>query len=159
MTSSERKAFLSAEKLRMEEELESSRQNNPLSRPQYQRDYLLHHPSPTLDDSSRYLAQDFAIHSKNDSAKYEALAERNQKVEMKRGERAAFFLSRAADVFKTAAGRKGSEDSDAGMDFADVGAEIEEQLLEACKRCGKPTSEWLIKGFCRECHALRVKGK
>lgn len=75
---------------------------------------------------------------------------------MNAGERAAFLVSKATDVFKPKE-RKGSTES--GMDFADAAPVDDEFELECCQRCGKPTwgTEWLVKGFCRDCHAVRVQ--
>ncbi|CAK3846125.1 Hypothetical predicted protein [Lecanosticta acicola] len=178
MTPAERQRHFAAEKAKMDAEIEEHRRLNPLGRPKYQQEYirqrdisragggfqqydevLMHYgtdnPIAHLNANELTLAQDFALTYPNndDDSKWEALADRQKAPPMNTGERAAFLLSRGLDAFKREkkAGRNMSTDS--GMDFADCG---EPDELECCERCGKPTTEWLVKGFCRDCHQARV---
>ena len=65
-----------------------------------------------------------------------------------RGEQIALGISKAVDPFKR--GRSNTGDSTMSMGMTDTAPN--DQVMQACKRCFRPTYEYLIQGHCVQCH-------
>ncbi|KAK3718911.1 hypothetical protein LTR37_004827 [Vermiconidia calcicola] len=70
-----------------------------------------------------------------------------------KGEMIGLELSKAVDPLRPKA-RKNTNDSDMSFGMTDIAPP---GMMNECSSCSQPTWDYLVKGLCKECHALEAK--
>lgn len=87
--------------------------------------------------------------SRLSSSSFGARARAGKPGSISKSEQVALSISRVVDGLKTK-GRNGTNES--FMSFGMTDKVPDGEIMEACERCFRPTTEYLMHGLCPQCH-------